>query len=733
MRLDVLVAVLAAMSCGVVVEPAPTVAQRNDPLVGGTVDDGGYPDVVFIALTFSADDGGAPTIRRCSGTLITPTVVLTAAHCTSQLPAGPNTTLTAIAGQNASPAPAPGAPGWTPATSWRQHPMWTTSTVNAYDIGIVKLSAPIAGAPTRPYSRRTLTNADLNRPMTVVGFGITSSSGTDPGTRRHVQLPLRGLQPALIELGNFTSAGICNGDSGGPSILTEADGIGRVIGVHSRTVPGANCMDGVDTRVDVYGGFIRQFLMDTGGPSCVEDGLCASGCPSPDPDCVCVADGMCNGQCANLLSDPDCPRDCVGDGVCSMQSCPRLDPDCRAELSVCTADTQCQYRTCAPDPQRNERYCTRPCAATCPMGTSCSATVCLKPQLPTATEGQPCTIAGTFCLAMTTCSGPISGALTCRRTCMTDANCASIDECVAGQNSVRVCERKPPEATAGQSCMIGVTRCLGNTTCSGPMGGMTTCRATCMTDAECGSSDECVDGLNAVRICVLRPPPIMRGEACTPGSVSRCVTGTTCTGLPGGPTTCRATCLTDAQCSTADECVDGSNAVRICVPRAPPVMLGAACTAGVSRCITPTACTGVPGGPTTCRATCTTNAQCDATDECVVGQGGLRVCVLRPPEAMKGGACTVGVTRCLGGTTCTGVPGDPTTCIESCGLESDCAATEYCGRGQNDAGVCRPQPIFVEPIQIAESVAPKTGCASVPGGWAGLVALLLAMRRSRSR
>jgi hypothetical protein len=106
---------------------------------------------------------------------------------------------------------------------------------------------------------------------------------------------------------------------------------------------------------------------------------------------------------------------------------------------------------------------------------------------------------------------------------------------------------------------------------------------------------------------------------------------------------------------------------------------------------------------------------------------------LRPPEATKGGACTIGITRCLGGTTCTGVPGEATTCIESCELEPDCAATEYCGRGQNDAGVCRPQPIFVEPIRVAESVAPKTGCASVPGGRAGLLALLLAMRRSRSR
>ena len=668
-RLHVLVAVLASVSCGVVVEPPHEAAQRSDALVGATVDDGGFPDVVMLRAIFT-NDAGVTQGFACTGTVITPRVVLAAAHCFNENGGPSGYALTGVSVHNFNVAPPTNSPLWVPATMWRRHPGWSSGAAMNLDIGLLQMAAPIAGVTPTPYLNRSLVAADVTKPMAVVGYGITSSGGTGAGTRRFVTLPLRGLTAQHIQLGNMSTAGICNGDSGGPSFLTEADGVRRVAGVHSWTQPAGNCMDGLDTRVDLYGPFIRQFLMDTGGPSCVEDGLCASGCPSADPDCVCIADGMCNGQCANLLSDPDCPRDCIADGVCSMQSCPRLDPDCRAELSACTADTQCQYRTCATDPQRNERYCARPCTATCQMGTACSATVCLKPQLPTASEGQPCTIAGTFCLAMTTCSGPIGGALTCRRTCMTDTNCASTDECVAGQNAVRVCERKPPEAVAGEACMIGVTRCLGNTTCSG---------------------------------------------------------------LLGGPTTCRVTCLTDATCAMSDECVDGSNSVRICVPRAPPVMLGAACTPGVSRCITPTACTGVPGGPTTCRATCMTNAQCAAADECVPGQGGLKVCVLRPPEAMKGGACTVGVTRCLGGTACTGVPGDATTCLETCELESDCAATEYCGRGQNDAGVCRPQPIFVEPIQIAESVAPKTGCASVPGGWAGLVALLLAMRRSRSR
>lgn len=659
-----LLPVLLSMGCGVVSE-APATPRRADELVGGTVDDGGFRDVVMLRAVFT-NDAGATQGFACTGTVITPRVVLTAAHCLNENGGPSGYALTGVFFHNFDVAPPTNGPQWVASTMWRRHPGWSPGSAMNVDIGLVQLPAPIANVTPSPYLTRALTSADVGQPMRVVGYGITSSGGTGAGTRRYVTLPLRGLTSSHIQLGNMSSAGICNGDSGGPSFLTARDGVRRVAGVHSWTQPAGNCMDGLDTRVDLYGPFIRQFLMDTGGASCVEDGLCASGCTPADPDCVCQADGTCNGQCQNLLTDPDCPADCVGEGTCSMNACPRPDPDCTAELMACTMDPQCQYRTCATDPQRNERYCSRPCSATCPMGTACSGTVCLKPQLPTAMEGQPCAVGGTFCLGGTTCSGPIGGALTCRRTCMTDVNCATTDECVPGQNAVRICERKPPEAMPGEPCMIGVTRCLGMTTCSG---------------------------------------------------------------LLGGPTTCRATCLTDTQCAATDECVDGSNQVRICTPRAPPVMVGQPCTPGVSRCVSPTGCTGVPGGATTCRALCTTNAQCPATEECVAGQGNVRVCVTRPPEAMRGQACTPGVTRCLGGTTCTGVPGDPTTCIEACELESDCLATEYCARGQNDAGVCRPQPIFLEPIPLAESPAPKTGCSSAPTGALGWLALVLLMRR----
>lgn len=647
MRIAKLTALSVMMvGCGVV-EAMPA-AQRHDAIVGGRDDDGGFPDVVMLRAVFT-NDAGMTQGFACSGTLITPTVVLTAAHCLNERGGPPGYALTTVTFHNFNVAPPTTSPQWVPAMSWRRNPAWSSSSAMNNDVGLVKLPMVLAGVPPAPYGRRTLLPADVTRPMEVVGYGMTSMGGTGVGTRRIVSLPLRGLTSQHIQLGNMSTAGICNGDSGGPSFLTERDGVRRVVGVHSWTQPGGNCMDGLDARVDQFGPFIRQFLIDTGGASCVEDGLCSTGCTPADPDCVCQADGNCNGQCPNLLTDPDCSTDCVANGVCAIDACPRPDPDCTAELSACTMDGQCQYRTCATDPQRMQRYCSRPCSATCTTGTQCSGTVCLQPQLPTAALGGACTLGGTVCLSGT-CTGPVRGATTCRLTCTTDAQCGSTDECVAGQANVRVCEPKPPEAMPGEACQPMVTRCLG---------------------------------------------------------------GTTCTGVRGGPTTCRATCTTDAQCAATDECVLGSNAVRLCVARVPPVAAGQPCMPDVSRCENGTTCTGLPTGATTCRATCTTDAQCLTTQECVTGQGGLRFCEPRPPEASEGGACTIGVTRCLGGTTCTGLMGQPTTCRETCVLDTQCDATDFCARAQNEVSVCAPQPIFVEPIVIAESPAPKTGCSSM--------------------
>jgi V8-like Glu-specific endopeptidase len=536
------------------VDAPDQLATTTDALRGGTPDSSNaLPSVYFMRMVFNTGQAFG-----CTATLVTSRTLLAAAHCFDPASGPPGlTALTDVYVQNAAVAPASTSPTWTriDPMNTRIHPMWSASDRLSYDVGAALLPMPAAVAPT-PHRSRALTNADVGRMMTVAGFGITAPGQTDFGTRRVATLPLRGLTAKHVQLGDMSMTGICNGDSGGPSFLAERDGIKRVVGVHSYD-SSLNCNDGLDTRVDLFAAsFVQQFIRDfEGGPTCFEDGMCASGCATPDVDCVCQADGACNGMCPNLLTDPDCPADCVANGVCAMQACPTLDPDCAAELDPCTSDAQCQFRTCATDPQRPQKYCSRPCSATCMTGTSCVGSVCLLPQRPSANPGDACDAANTFCTQGTSCTGFAGEALTCRTTCAMDADCGTPGDCIAAENGAQLCR---PQVMAGAACTT-LSLCLGNTGCSGFPGQPLTCRATCTSAAECPGSD-CVLAQNGLRLCL---PIAQPGEDCDP-ALTRCQGATACTGLPGETTRCIATCARNTDCADGESCVDGQSNLKVC-------------------------------------------------------------------------------------------------------------------------------------------------------------------------
>jgi len=484
---------------------APTatdeVSSSADALRGGTPDSSmALPQVFMLRVKF---DTGMQFV--CTATLITSRTLLTAAHCFDPAAAPSGTTaLTDVFVQNATIAPASTSPSWVridPAQT-RMHPQWRASDRLSFDIAAALLPAPSALTPS-PHLSRTLVAADVGQNLTVAGFGITAAGQTDFGTRRVATLPLRAFTSKHVQLGDMSSTGICNGDSGGPSFLAGRDGIKRVVGVHSYD-SSLQCNDGLDTRVDLFAAsFVQQFIKDfEGGPTCFEDGMCASGCPGVDVDCVCAADGACNAACPNLLTDPDCPADCVPNGVCARENCPVLDADCTAELGACTADTQCQYRQCVTDPQRPQRYCSRACSDGCGPGTSCVGAVCLQMQKPTANAGEACDAATTFCLGGTTCTGFPVESTTCRRTCATNGDCGANGECANAQNGVKLCV---PMAVPGEDCVLQVTRCLQGTSCTGLPGEQLACRDTCLRNTDCATGESCVDAQANLKVCAKDP------------------------------------------------------------------------------------------------------------------------------------------------------------------------------------------------------------------------------------
>ncbi len=216
-------------------------------ITGGERDGAGHPNVGLILFY---DAGGR---FRCSATLVSPTVVLTAAHCTLGTLGKTGVTFESeIAEQGPSPFPPAADPsaGYTAAeleamgmlsgTAYT-HPDYSdfTDIRNWNDVGVIVLDEPVAGIapaslPPRGYlggfAQPTL-NSTL---FTVVGYGTEVRkpvSGPQkpqpmsyPLVRRVTTSPGQKLTPQILQLNGVINdvrggGGTCFGDSGGPVFL----------------------------------------------------------------------------------------------------------------------------------------------------------------------------------------------------------------------------------------------------------------------------------------------------------------------------------------------------------------------------------------------------------------------------------------------------------------------------------------------------------------------------------
>lgn len=373
---------------------APPTARAREAIVGGT-STRGDPDVFVLDLR--GDNGRGTT---CSATLIAPRTLLTAAHCVDPSMLGASS-LTIVASN--APTAAEVLPGinTVQVIETRLHPAWNPGAGLGGDLGLVLLEAPQAIAP-RPWNVQSLSGLG-GEAVRAVGYG---ASGPDAGmgTKRTVDLTIRQLTPELISLGNFVDKGICHGDSGGPSFHTFADGVERLVGVHSFTRTD-DCLDGADTRVDANVDFILQWLSekeDTCGP----DLVCAVGpCAAPDPDCLPLGS-----PCERVFRCPG--RQCVGDLQHPATSCSK----------ACSTDGDCGG------------------GLTCEVGRG----VCQLPQLPSARQGEACTPGATFCLGGAVCTGASSADQPrCLAPCAQSSTCLSGQTCRAGLTGQHVCVDPP--------------------------------------------------------------------------------------------------------------------------------------------------------------------------------------------------------------------------------------------------------------------------------------------------
>ncbi|MBI5029535.1 MAG: trypsin-like serine protease [Chloroflexi bacterium] len=251
-KLFVLVAVVVLLLLMV----APTAAVTD-----GELDGDAHPQVVLLLM----EVGGQPAFR-CSGTLLSSTVLLTAGHCTNNYPGAPYTGMrvftesdvqAGIGTTNNYPFAGPNS---VEAVSWAAHPLYETAPFFVHDVGVVILQAPGVILPPDKYA--TLPTANQfdsfktkrglqNVTFTSVGYGLQESFPDAASWKEHNTRTRYVAHPRLLQINvpgftgdfslllsnNHATGGTCFGDSGGPNFLGNTN---VVAGVTSFGING-NC------------------------------------------------------------------------------------------------------------------------------------------------------------------------------------------------------------------------------------------------------------------------------------------------------------------------------------------------------------------------------------------------------------------------------------------------------------------------------------------------------------
>lgn len=337
------------------VSPSVDYQLHRAQIVGGSMDEG---DPAVVAVSLGARQ------PFCTGTLVGPRTVLTAAHCIFAF--GRSGTYSVLFGtRTLQPTRRVDVVEQLTAPSYDGF---------AHDLGLLRLAAPITDVSPLALNASPLSAGDIGRTVRHVGFGIDDAqAGTGEGTKRQVSFPLRQVLPWAIESG-AEGQQTCSGDSGGPALMAGTDGSAESIVGTVSYGDQACAQAGYDARVDVDIDWLGEVLGRWDQATCAADGLCRPGCAPVDLDCACAADGVCGPSCVEPTRDPDCVRECGADGLCSAHSCPAPDPDCAGEGGACQSHADCASRLCVRDEQLGIRYCSRGCTgpAGCAAGMNCN-------------------------------------------------------------------------------------------------------------------------------------------------------------------------------------------------------------------------------------------------------------------------------------------------------------------------------------------------------------------------
>ena len=225
-------------------------------IVGGTEVANDADQRVMHATVAIYVDGPNGKFGGCTGTLIGPRHVVTAAHCAD--PSIPKLYI-----------------GWGPrfdsagpmveATAVTPHPLWDPERqeFSLNDVAVISLAKALP-APMKPVAMASIDAVTSGTELILAGYGLAAAAdATTVGHLRQVKVKAQTINKKTrdLQIESYTKRGACSGDSGGPAFIDEG-GTLKLVGATSGPGHGmvnVKCDEGHGTwnMVNFYQGWIK--------------------------------------------------------------------------------------------------------------------------------------------------------------------------------------------------------------------------------------------------------------------------------------------------------------------------------------------------------------------------------------------------------------------------------------------------------------------------------------------